>query len=57
MVDHPFSPTLLQRHVQRAQHQFRVQVARHSPADDAPADMTSRVKRDRFSVFQDAKIS
>ena len=35
MVDHPFSPTLLQRHVQRAQQQFRVQVARHGPADDA----------------------
>jgi hypothetical protein len=37
-MDHPFSPTLVQRHVQRAQHQFRVQMARHGPADDAQAE-------------------
>ncbi len=38
VMDHAVGVPLRQRHVQRPQHQFRVQVVGHGPADDAPAE-------------------
>lgn len=38
MQNNALVASLLQRHVERAQHQFGVQVVRHRPADDAPAE-------------------
>jgi hypothetical protein len=38
MQDDALVASLLKRHVERAQHKFSVQVVRHRPADDAPAE-------------------